>query len=147
MIGRCLCGEVEFEIVGMVPNLYQCHCSQCRKQSGSSSNSATLVTTKQFLWRAGENLITRFKERSGFNSHFCSLCGSPVPNQLAGGEFIWIPAGALETSKDLEVVAHLFVESKASWEQICNTGRLYDAMPSLAELQHLLQPKEHSVPD
>jgi hypothetical protein len=37
MKGECLCGDVEFEIKGDLPNLYQCHCSLCRKVTGSSA--------------------------------------------------------------------------------------------------------------
>ena len=40
MKGACLCGKVRFEILGEVPNLYQCHCSECRKATGTSANAA-----------------------------------------------------------------------------------------------------------
>jgi hypothetical protein len=139
MIGRCLCGEIEFEIAGIVPNLYQCHCSQCRKQGGSASNTATIVNAKQFTWKFGKNLVIKFKDKTGFNSHFCSVCGSPVPNQLGEGELVWVPAGLLENSEDLEIVAHLFVSSKAHWEKISNTGVQYEEMPSLEVLNKELQ--------
>ena len=139
MIGKCLCGGVEFEIAGAIPNLYQCHCSQCRKQGGSASNSATIVNEKQFSWKFGENLVTQFKDKTGFNSHFCSVCGSPVPNKLGDSELVWAPAGVLEDSEDLEVVVHLYVGSKAHWEKINNTGIQYEEMPSLEELNKTLQ--------
>jgi hypothetical protein len=29
MRGDCICGEVAFEVVGNLPKLYQCHCSNC----------------------------------------------------------------------------------------------------------------------
>jgi hypothetical protein len=139
MIGKCLCGEVEFEVVGIIPNLYQCHCSQCRKQGGSASNSATIVNKIQFLWKFGEKLVTQYTDKSGCNSHFCTVCGSPVPNKLGDSELVWIPAGALEDNEDLEIVAHLFVGSKATWENISNTGIQYEEMPSLDELNKILQ--------
>ncbi|PRY63410.1 hypothetical protein B0H98_1085 [Vreelandella songnenensis] len=44
MTGECLCGEVKFEIDGKLPNLYQCHCSLCRKTTGSTANAATFVS-------------------------------------------------------------------------------------------------------
>jgi hypothetical protein len=138
MKGKCLCGEVEFEVVGIIPNLYQCHCSQCRKQGGSASNSATIVNEKQFSWKLGENLVTQFKDKTGFNSHFCSVCGSPVPNKLGESGLVWVPAGILEDSEDFEIVAHLFVGSKAHWEKISNTGIQYEEMPSLDELNTTL---------
>jgi hypothetical protein len=139
MIGKCLCGGVEFEIADTIPNLYQCHCSQCRKQGGSASNSATIVNEKQFSWKFGENLVTQFKDKTGFNSHFCSVCGSPVPNKLGDSELVWVPAGVLEDSEDLKIVVHLYVGSKAHWEKISNTGIQYEEMPSLEELNKTLQ--------
>lgn len=139
MIGECLCGGVGFEVTGTIPNLYQCHCSQCRKQGGSASNTATIVHEKQFTWKFGQALVTRFKDRTGFNSHFCSVCGSPVPNKLGDNELIWIPAGLLEDSENLEIVTHLYVGSKAHWEKIGNSGNQYEEMPSLKALIKELQ--------
>jgi len=139
MIGKCLCGGVEFEITGTIPGLYQCHCSQCRQQGGSASNTATIIDTKNIFWKGGQNLVAKFKHRSGFNSHFCSVCGSPVPNDLGDDNFVWVPAGLLEHSENLEIVAHLYVGSKAHWEEIGNHGSQYDEMPSLGALKKALQ--------
>ena len=139
MIGQCLCGEIIFEITGVVPNLYQCHCSQCRKQGGSASNTATIVGANQIVWHAGQNLITKFKHVTGFNSHFCSVCGSPVPNKLRDDDLVWVPAGLLEQSENLEIVAHLFVGSKAHWEIIKNLAKQYNQMRDLDTLYKALQ--------
>ncbi len=139
MLGKCLCGGVKFEITGTVPNLYQCHCSECRRQSGSASNTATIVNANQFSWKAGQNIVTGFKHRTGFNSHFCSICGSPVPNKLRKSEYIWIPAGLLEDSENLEIVLHLYVGSKSHWEEISNSGMKYEESLSLETLNKTLQ--------
>jgi len=48
MIGKCLCGEIQFEIKGELPHLYQCHCLLCRKQGGSSANAATFIHESKF---------------------------------------------------------------------------------------------------
>ena len=95
MKGKCLCGEVEFKLSGDVPNIYQCHCSLCRKVSGSASNSAILVESKNFSWLSGLENISHFVETSGFISDFCSSCGSPLPNLLKNGVGYWVPAGCL----------------------------------------------------
>jgi hypothetical protein len=57
MHGKCLCGEVRFTLSGELPNLYQCHCSLCRKVSGSSSNAAFKIDLAQLKWDAGEQLV------------------------------------------------------------------------------------------
>jgi hypothetical protein len=98
------------------------------------------VNEKQFSWMRGQNLITRFKDKTGFNSHFCSICGSPVPNALGDNGLIWIPAGLLEKIKNLEIVAHLFVGSKAHWETIGKSVTAYEEMPNLETLIKILQP-------
>lgn len=137
MRGKCLCGQIEFEIVGAAPRLYQCHCSLCRKQSGASSNAAAIIADAHFRWIAGQQSISSWVKESGFRSDFCSNCGSPVPNPLRNTPYYWVPAGLLEVDVQLTVGAHLFVGSKASWDVIASPGKQYETMPELDELLHL----------
>ena len=81
--GSCLCGDVSFEVDGPFPKLYQCHCSLCRKQGGSVSNTGLIVAADKFRWRSGEAAIGQWQRSSGFRSWFCKRCGSTVPNPLA----------------------------------------------------------------
>jgi hypothetical protein len=138
MRGSCLCGKVEFQIGGVVPKIYQCHCSLCRKQAGSSSNSAIIVEARNFNWIAGQEHISSYVKPTGFRSDFCSRCGSPVPNPLRTTVYYWVPAGLLEDNMNLEVGAHLFVGSKASWDTIPSNGPRYETMPELSELIELM---------
>lgn len=139
MHGHCLCGQVEFEIEGEHFKLYQCHCSLCRKQGGSLSNAATLVQNEKFQWICGVELISSWTRESGFRSDFCSVCGSPVPNPLRNLPYFWIPAGLLEGNGELEIVAHLCVASKASWDSAPLQGVCYDELPNLSPFIALLQ--------
>ena len=139
MQGKCLCGGVRFALSGQLPNLYQCHCSLCRKVSGSSSNAAFKVELEQFSWSAGEELIREYQTDSGFKSHFCSRCGSPLPNLTANDSAWWVPVGLLEHGEGLEVGAHLFVGSKAPWDVIPDSGKHFDEMPGFEELNLLLR--------
>jgi len=133
MRGHCLCGEVEFEIDGSCFKLYQCYCSLCRRQSGSSSNAATIISAEKFRWLSGAELISSWKKDTDFRSDFCSRCGSPVPNPLRNMTYVWVPAGLVENGGELEIVAHLCVASKAPWDSISPEGLHYDAAPDLAE--------------
>jgi len=139
MRGKCLCGTIEFELNGDVPNLYQCHCSLCRKVTGSAANAAFRIAAEQFAWISGSDQIREFATESGFKSHFCGNCGSPVPNLTSNDSAYWIPVGLLEESSELELVAHLYVKSKASWDVIANAGEQFDEMPETEALDRLLQ--------
>ena len=96
MNGKCLCGTVEFELSGDIPNLYQCHCSLCRKVTGSSANAAFRIAFDQFAWIKGSEKISEFVSQGGFKSHFCTTCGSPLPNLTANDSAYWVPVGLLE---------------------------------------------------
>ena len=139
MRGNCLCGQVEFEIEGSRFKLYQCHCSLCRMQGGSSSNTATIVADNKFRWLRGTELISAWRKDSGFRSHFCSSCGSPVPNPLGDTPYVWVPAGLLEDRTQLEIVAHVCVASRAPWDSVPVQGVCYDDVPDLPEFIALLR--------
>lgn len=144
MHGKCLCGEVEFEIADKLPKLYQCHCSLCRKQGGSSSNSATIVSAENFRWLSGQEHISSWVKDTGFRSDFCSKCGAPVPNPLRGTPYFWVPIGLLDDGQQqLEIAAHLFVGSKAPWEMIASQGVQFETAPALSEFISLLHSNSH----
>jgi len=142
MKGKCLCGAVEFELSGVIPNLYQCHCSLCRKVTGSAANAAFRIRADRFEWIKGERQISEYVTDSGFKSHFCSSCGSPLPNLTANDSAYWVPAGLLEDNAELELVAHLFVASRAPWDRIADGVVHFDEMPDSEELNSLLQRKK-----
>ena len=144
MRGECLCGQVKFEILGSVPSLCQCHCSLCRKQSGSSSNSAMVVRADDFRWLSGAEHISSWVKDTGFRSDFCSRCGSPVPNPLRKSPYFWVPAGLLDAEVQTEIRAHLFVSSKAAWDPIAAPGVKYETMPEFPEFIELFHSKRQA---
>lgn len=117
--GKCLCGAVAFEIDGNVSQMEACHCSRCRKTSGSAFSTALLCAAKSFRWVRGEREITAFQLPSGFAHDFCSVCGSPTPTlKPIDGKVVPIPAGSLESDPGTRIQWHAFVSSKATWDQI-----------------------------
>ncbi len=138
MRGKCLCGSVEFEVTGTMPGLYQCHCTLCRKQGGSSSNTAAIVGAENFHWLSGQENISSWVKDTGFRSDFCSKCGSPVPNPLRSTPYYWVPVGLFDGEQKLEIAAHVFVGSKASWEVISQQGVRYESIPNLSRFIALL---------
>jgi hypothetical protein len=134
MNGQCLCGAVKFRLKQKPSNIYQCHCSQCRKITGTSSNSSCIVHKSEFEWLEGKSNISSYSHDSGYRSDFCRTCGSSLPNEIRGTSFYWVPVGALDDSMNIKVVAHLCVNSKASWERIIGEGIKYSGVPDFNEL-------------
>lgn len=132
MKGICNCGSVRFDVSEDITKLYQCHCRLCQKQSGSTSNTATIVHESDFKWLSGLDSITHWKKESGFTSDFCSTCGSPVPNRLRDMNVFWVPMG-LVGDLEAKVVTHLCSESKARWDTIQGEAVIFDGMPESME--------------
>ena len=141
MKGSCLCGGVEYEIPRLT-RIYQCHCSLCRKQGGSASNSGTVVPVDDFEWIKGVEHIKSWVKDSGFRSDFCTVCGSPVPNMLRGLDYYWVPVGTLEDAP-FEIVANLYMGSKSTWGVVATKGERFETMPDLEDFIALLSDNGH----
>lgn len=121
--GSCLCGGVRFEIEQAVGPFELCHCSRCRKVSGSAFVAGLGVRTKDFRLVQGAELIRTYdapilERPPAYRTSFCSRCGSPVPNPDPESEWFEIPAGLLDGDPELRPDKHIFIEDKAEWHTI-----------------------------
>lgn len=116
--GECFCGEIRYEIDGELAAARACHCSRCRKAfSGASSAYADLADPQQFLWVAGEALLTHYTSNAGWGLAFCSRCGSTLCG-VYKGEVRGITLGTVNGDPGIEIGAHIFVDSRAPWDHI-----------------------------
>ncbi len=90
-----------------------------------------LLSKNQFRWIAGEENIKVFIKSSGYRVNFCATCGSPVPNPTSvQAGFMWIPAGLLDNPPpSLKVSNHIYVDSKASWDEIAGSAKQHAELP------------------
>jgi len=116
--GSCLCGAVRFEVTGKPTDIGMCHCSKCRKVSGVASNANFMVGRDGLRWISGEDRLTRFRLPDGWGPWRCAVCGSPTPMLHPGGGAYWVPAGLLDSDPGVRVAGHIFVGSKAPWDEI-----------------------------
>ena len=129
--GSCLCGAVMFEIRGKTTDIGMCHCSKCRKVSGTASNANLMASRDVFVWSSGEDKITKFAMADGWGCWRCSVCGSPVPMLHPGGGAYWVPAGLLDSDPGVRIAGHIFVGSMAPWDEIAGEApRLRDGFGS-----------------
>lgn len=126
LTGGCLCGTVRYEIAGRVSAIWYCHCSKCRKVTGSAFHPAALCRRASFRWTRGEDAVSEFRSPSGYTTRFCSRCGSSAPSVLPGGESVVLPVGALDQDPGSRPVRHIFVGSKAPWFEICDGRPEFD---------------------
>jgi hypothetical protein len=118
-LGKCLCGEVHIKVNGNISEIIHCHCSLCRKNSGTAFATNGFINTTEFEITSGETSLTSFSFKPGRSRHFCSKCGSPVyssnkddPTRLR------IRLGIFDSDITERPISHNFVSSKANWEDL-----------------------------
>lgn len=129
--GSCLCGQVRFEIDGGFDRFYLCHCEHCRKDSGSAHAANLFSSTAILRWVSGEDAVRHFNLPSTRHSRaFCSVCGSALPMMQMNGTLLVVPAGSLNSRVDIRPSAHIYVASKASWDEALEKVPTFDGFPS-----------------
>jgi len=124
--GRCLCGDVRYEIDGPISPFWLCHCSKCRRANGSAFHASAVCDPAAFRWCSGEDSISEYEDTPGYKVRFCRRCGSPVPSLLEQFGRMFLHAGGLDGDPGRRVQHHIFVGSKAPWFEIGDDLPQYD---------------------
>jgi hypothetical protein len=129
--GSCLCGDVTFEIEGEFDDFYLCHCSRCRKDTGSAHAANLFSSSATIKWLTGKDKVKTFNFRSqGHMKSFCVNCGSAMPNIQMDGKLLVVPAGSLDSDVKTKPKGHIFYQSRANWDQDLEKVKKFDAYPN-----------------
>lgn len=130
--GTCLCRKVSYSISGNLGIFQYCHCSRCRKFTGSAFASNLLVAPEQFRWISGEEYVGRFvlEEARHFATSFCKSCGSSLPWMSQSGKAVIVPAGTLDTDPGIRPVQNIFCASRAVWYTQPDRLPRYEELPA-----------------
>ena len=74
----CLCNTVKVEITGPISDIIHCHCSLCRKSSGTAYATNGFVQTADFTIVSGLESLGSFQFKPGRTRYFCKHCASPI---------------------------------------------------------------------
>ncbi|MGO1118626.1 GFA family protein [Rhodovibrionaceae bacterium A322] len=126
--GECFCGEIRYQISGTLSPGRSCHCSRCRKAFSGAGSAMTMIDPQSFSWLQGQESISRYINKAGIGLGFCRICGSTLCafNQ---GDVMGITLGCLNDDPAVEIADHIFVGSKACWDDIGGTAPQYDSWP------------------
>ncbi|MEO3878871.1 GFA family protein [Rheinheimera fenheensis] len=126
--GACLCGAVEIEIHGPISSIIHCHCSLCRKSSGTAFATNGFVQRADFKLVKGETELSTFAFKPGRLRHFCRHCGSPVfSSNEQDSSRVRLRLGILTTDISERPMSHNFYSSKANWEDLDVALPRYDS--------------------
>lgn len=115
--GSCLCGGVVFEVDTPFDRFLNCHCSRCRKATGTAHASNAIVRPDALRWLQGEDLVARYDlpEAKSFATCFCRRCGAPLPHLTRSGNAVIVPAGSFDDPLGISPQRHVHWASRADW--------------------------------
>lgn len=126
--GSCLCGAIKVELTGSIDDIIHCHCSLCRKNSGTAYATNGFINTDEFRVIDPHNKLTAFEFKPGKKRHFCSVCASPIYSSNADNPCqLRIRLGILDSDIVERPLSHNFVSSKANWDDLDAPLPRYDS--------------------
>jgi hypothetical protein len=117
--GSCLCGSVHVEIDEPLEHAPEaCHCTQCRKQTGSFLIAVNVRRTA--LQIRGAEAVQWYRSSEQVRRGFCGVCGSTLfwDPLLAGYQWIGVAMGCIDTALHVRIAKHTFVGDKGGYYEI-----------------------------
>src|SRR5262249_20697229 len=117
LAGKCFCGAVHYTVPDAFLYAMNCHCSNCRRTTGSAfkpfagieREKLELVEGRDSVLIVGDDLL---------NDTHCAVCGSLPFSVLGDGREVHLPLGSVAESPSSPPTKHIFVGSKAPWFEI-----------------------------
>lgn len=130
--GSCVCGKVRFALTPPFRFFQYCHCTRCRKRTGSAHAANIAVMKEQLRFLEGEAHVKRFElptAKSWCNA-FCGECGSGMPWLTRNGRAYIVPAGALDADPGQTPSRNVHFTSRALWYRHAAELEAFDAEPT-----------------
>jgi hypothetical protein len=117
LAGKCYCGTVQYEVADEFVYALNCHCSNCRRTTGSAFKPFAGIERDKLRIVAGEDARMIHGSEMAHDAH-CARCGSLLYSLVRDGQWVHVAMGTLADAPAIRPRAHIFVGSKAPWYEI-----------------------------
>jgi hypothetical protein len=124
--GSCLCGAVRYTVDNDFRYALICHCSKCRRATGSAFKPFGGIEAGRLEVTSGT--LSTFGDVMTHDAH-CVLCGSLLYSIVQQATMAHVTYGTLLDPPTLLPQAHIFVACKAPWYRILDGLPQYDGFP------------------
>jgi hypothetical protein len=115
--GGCSCGAVRYTVADAFLYAANCHCSRCRAATGSAFKPFAGIERSKLRVTQGDSEVAIFGEVDA-NDTRCGRCGSFLYSVARDGKYVHVAMGSLRDDPTIRPTHHIFVGSKAPWEEI-----------------------------
>lgn len=125
LTGKCFCGAVHYTVADAFTYALNCHCSNCRRTTGSAFKPFAGIARDQFAVTGGRDKLLIYGQEKTHDAH-CNVCGSLLYSVVRNGAYVHVAMGTLVDAPTIRPTAHIFVGSKAPWFTITDDLPQYD---------------------
>jgi hypothetical protein len=112
--GGCHCGAVRYRVSAAPMTVYNCHCKNCQKITGSAFVVSAMIPAAGFAIVQGTPARFEWKADSGARrfGYFCGDCGSRLAHgQVPSSGVVSLRAGTLDDTSWIEPVGDIWTKS------------------------------------
>ena len=117
--GKCLCGDIKYEIANKPAVTGVCHCKNCQRQAGSAFSTLAGVPKVEFTFTSGEPKLYEDSDTESGNTvqrYFCDRCGSPIYSAIPDQpDVFYLKTGTLDDTSSFQPQFHVWCDSKQNW--------------------------------
>jgi hypothetical protein len=117
LAGECYCHAVRYEVADQFAYALNCHCSNCRRTTGSAFKPFAGIERDKFRVVSGEDTRMSYGDDTTYDAH-CRRCGSLLYSVVRDSKWVHVAMGTLLDAPTIRPTAHIFVGSKAPWYEI-----------------------------
>ncbi len=118
LAGGCHCGAVRYELTAPPLMIYNCHCTNCQKITGSAFVVSAAVPEGAFAFTKGAPKRIEWTSDAGSQRFgwFCGDCGSRLAHgQTPSIGILSLRAGAFDDTGWIEPVGDIWTKSAQGW--------------------------------
>ena len=127
LAGKCYCGAVQYAVPDEFRYAMNCHCSNCRRTTGSAFKPFAGIERQKLVVTEGREDLLIYGDDKTNNTH-CKRCGSLLYSVVRDGAFVHVAMGTLVDAPGIRPSRHIFVGSKAPWFTITDDLPQFDTV-------------------
>ncbi len=125
LTGKCFCGAVHYVVTDEFAYAMNCHCSNCRRTTGSAFKPIAGIELGKLAVTEGRDKLLVYGDEFNNDTH-CRQCGSLLYSVVRGGAWVHVAMGTLVDAPAIRPTHHIFVGSKAPWFAITDDLPQYE---------------------
>ena len=129
--GKCLCGDITYKCHAEPSVIFNCHCEDCRRATGSVFGTNLFVPEDELeIFGEVSSYSHTADSGSAMTKRFCPNCGSLLfGNNSAKSNVVSIRAGTVDQLDLIKPVVNVFMDSKVSSTSIDKNLKQASRMP------------------